>query len=107
MTLAGGVLALPTNSGHFNRDRFAVVPEIDINVGYQVSRHLRAFLGYSFLYASNVVRPGDTIDRTVNLTQLPSSLGPGVLTGAARPMPLLKDTEFWAQGMNFGLEFRY
>jgi hypothetical protein len=106
-TLAGGVLAVPTNSGHFSRDKFAVVPEIDINVGYQVTDHVRAFVGYSFLYLSNVVRPGDAIDRTVNLTQLPSSLGPGSLTGPARPMTVIRDTEFWAQGMNFGLEFRY
>jgi len=105
--LAGGVLALPSNSGHFSRDRFAVVPEIDINIGYQVTDHLRAFVGYSFLYSSNVVRPGDIIDRTVNLTQLPSNLGPGSLTGPARPMIIVRDTEFWAQGMNFGLEFRY
>jgi hypothetical protein len=106
-TLAGGVLALPTNSGHFSRDRFAAVPEFDINVGYQLTRSFRAFVGYSFLYASNVIRPGDVIDRTVNLTQLPSNLGPGTLTGPARPAVVLKDTEFWAQGANFGLEFRY
>jgi len=105
--LAGGVLALPTNSGHFSRDKFAVVPQIDINVGYQMTRHLRAFVGYSFLYASNVVRPGDVIDRTVNLTQIPSNLGPGSLMGPARPALFVRDTEFWAQGMNFGLEFRY
>jgi hypothetical protein len=29
------------------------------------------------------------------------------LTGPARPMTVIRDTEFWAQGMNFGLEFRY
>jgi hypothetical protein len=46
----GGLLAQPTNSGHFTRDRFAVVPEVGINVGYQVTEHLRAFVGYSFLY---------------------------------------------------------
>src|SRR5262249_15174735 len=55
----GGLLAQPTNSGHFSRDQFAVVPEVGINVGYQVTEHLRAFVGYSFLYWSNVARPGD------------------------------------------------
>lgn len=106
-TLAGGILALPTNSGHFTRDQFAVVPEIGIHVGYQVTRYLRAFVGYSFLYASNLVRPGDVIDRTVNLTQIPSTLGPGTLIGPARPAVVLKDTDFWAQGINFGLDVRY
>ncbi len=106
-TLAGGILALPSNSGHFSRDRFAVVPEIGVNLGYQVTPHLRAFVGYGFLYISNVARPGNLIDRTVNLSQIPSNLGPGILVGPARPALVLKDTEFWAQGINFGLEIRY
>jgi hypothetical protein len=106
-TLAGGILALPTNIGHFSRDRFAVVPEVGINVGYQLTTYLRAYMGYRFLYDSNVVRPGDAIDRTVNVSQIPSVLGPGTLVGPARPAVIFKDTEFWAQGMNFGLEFRY
>jgi hypothetical protein len=103
----GGLLAQPTNSGHFTPDRFAVVPEVGINVGYQVTEHLRAFVGYSFLYWSNVVRPGDQIDRAVTPTQLPMSAAAPVLTGPARPAPVLRDTDFWAQGISFGVEFRY
>ena len=103
----GGILALPTNSGHFTHDPFAVVPEVGLNVGYQVTNRLRLFMGYSFLYWSNVVRPGDVIDRTVNLTQIPSNLGPGTLVGPARPAVVLKDTDFWAQGLNFGVAVRY
>jgi hypothetical protein len=103
----GGLLAQPTNSGHFTRDQFAVVPEVGVNVGYQVTEHLRAFVGYSFLYWSNVVRPGDQIDRAVNPTQLPVSAAAPLLTGPARPVPLLRDTDFWAQGISFGVEFRY
>ncbi len=104
----GGFLALPTNSGHFTRDRFAVVPEVGINVGYQVTQYLRAFVGYSFLYWSNVVRPGDQIDRTVNPTQLPLTvITPPHLIGPARPAPVLRDTDFWAQGINFGVAFQY
>jgi hypothetical protein len=103
----GGLLAQLTNSGHFTRDQFAVVPEVGINVGYQLAEHLRAFVGYSFLYWSNVVRPGDQIDRGVNPTQLPVSAAAPALIGPARPAPVLRDTDFWAQGINFGLEFRY
>jgi hypothetical protein len=107
-TLAnGGLLALPSNSGHFSRDRFSVLPEVGINVGYQLTQRLRAYVGYSFLYWSNVVRPGDQIDRSLNPTQLPvTTLGTPV-TGAARPALVFRDTDFWAQGFNFGLEFRY
>jgi hypothetical protein len=103
----GGLLALPTNSGHFTRDQFAVVPELGITVGYQATKHLRAFVGYSFMYWSNVARPGDQIDRTVNPTQLPMSAAAPQLSGLARPATVFADTDFWAQGIHFGLEFRY
>src|SRR5581483_11224265 len=104
----GGLLALPTNSGKFSRDEFSVVPEVGINVGYQVTDHMRAYVGYTFLYWSDVVRPGDQIDRTINATQLPSSTGaPSTLVGPARPAFSFHETDFWAQGINFGLEFRY
>jgi hypothetical protein len=103
----GGLLAQPTNSGHFTGSHFAVVPEVGVNVGYQLTEHLRAFVGYSFLYCSNVVRPGDQIDRGVNPTQLPLTTATPLFTGTARPAPVLRDTDFWAQGVNFGMEFRY
>jgi Putative beta barrel porin-7 (BBP7) len=106
-TVPGGILALPSNSGHFHRDEFSVVPEVGINVGYQVTDHLRAYVGYTFLYWSDVVRPGDQIDRTINLSQVPSTGGSGVLVGPARPAVLFKNTDFWAQGINVGLEFRF
>jgi hypothetical protein len=99
----GGVLALPTNSGRFNTTQFAVVPELDVRLGYRFSDHLRAFLGYTFLYWSNMVRPGDEIDLTVNPTQFP----PGNLVGAARPAFAFHQSDFWAQGLNFGVELRY
>lgn len=106
-TLAGGILALPTNSGHFSRDRFAVVPELDVLIGYQVTPRIRVFVGYGLLYGINFARPGDIIDRTVNLTQIPSTAGPGTLVGPARPALVLRDTSFWAQGVSLGVEVRY
>jgi hypothetical protein len=103
----GGLYALPTNIGHFSRDRFAVVPEAGVTIGFQITRYLRALVGYSFLYNSAVIRPGQQIDRGVNVTQLPSQVGPGTLVGPARPAPILQGTDFWAQGLSFGLELRY
>jgi hypothetical protein len=104
----GGLLAQTTNIGHFERDDFAVVPEFTINFGYQVTCHLRAYVGYTFLYCSSVFRPGDQIDVELNPTRFPTS--PPTTTppvGPARPAPILRDTDFWAQGLNFGLELRY
>jgi hypothetical protein len=103
----GGLLALPTNIGHFTRDRFAVVPEIGLQLGYQVTDSVRVFVGYSFLYLSNVVRPGDQIDRVLDVTQIPNFAFPARPTGLARPAVPFKGTDFWAQGINFGVEFHY
>jgi hypothetical protein len=102
-TFPGGLLTQPTNIGHYDRDKFAVVPELGINLTYQVTPHMRLIAGYNFLYWSNVVRPEQTIDRVVNPTQLTG----GTLVGTPRPSFVFKDTDFWATGLNFGLEFRY
>jgi hypothetical protein len=106
-SFAGGLLTQPTNIGRFSKDRFAVAPEAGLNIAYQITPRVRALVGYDFLYISNVARAADQIDRVVNPTQLPSLAGRGTLVGPARPAVLFKDSDFWAQGVNFGLEFRY
>src|SRR5262249_15357519 len=58
---AGGLLALPTNIGRYSRSRGSVVPEVGVNLGYQLTDHLQATVGYTFLYWSRVARPGNTI----------------------------------------------
>jgi hypothetical protein len=103
----GGLLALPSNIGNFSRDHFAVVPETGFNVGYQVTPHLRTYVGYTFMYWSSVVRPGDVIDGAVNPSQLPTIAGRGPLVGPANPAFEFHDSNFWAQGLNLGVELRY
>jgi hypothetical protein len=105
--LSGGLLAVSSNIGRQVHDDFSVVPEFGINVGYQVCRSMRAYIGYTILYWSDVARPGDLINRTVNPTLVPTSQAFGNATGPAQPAPIFSHGEFWAQGMNFGLEFRY
>lgn len=106
---SGGYLALPTNIGAYNRSRFAVVPEVDINIGYQFRRGSRFFVGYTFLYASAFARPGDQIDRGINPTQgVAFNSNPNAtLVGPARPAFSFNETSFWAQGLNFGFDFRF
>ncbi|SRR5579883_508613 len=105
--LGSGQLALPSNIGYYGQNHFAVVPEAGINFGYALTRHIRLTFGYTFLYWSNVFRAGDQIDRGVNPTQLAALVGQGNLTGPARPNFTFHNTDFWAQGLNLGLQFRY
>lgn len=104
-----GLLAVASNSGRFTRDRFAVAPEIGIKLGYQLTERLRVHVGYDFLYLSNVVRPGDQIDRSIDVNQVPffSNVPLPAPAGASRPLVPFATTDFWAQGLNFGMEFRW
>ena len=107
-TVSGGQFAAPSNSGRSKRDEFAVIPEAEIKFGYQFSRCFRAFAGYNFLYWSRVVRPGNQVDLVVDTAQVP--IDPGFNAAAPRavfPRPQFQRSEFWAQGVDFGLEFRY
>jgi hypothetical protein len=100
----GGFLALPSNIGDHNSSRFSVVPEVGINVGYNITPCLRVYTGYTFLYWTGVARPGDQVDARVNATQQP--LGNG-LVGAPLPAFPQHSSGYWAQGINFGLEYRF
>src|SRR5207249_3081244 len=53
-----GFLVQPSNAGRITVDRFAVALPSDLTVGYQLTDHLSAFVGYEFLYLSTVARPG-------------------------------------------------
>jgi hypothetical protein len=103
----GGLYALRTNSGRHQRDELAFVPEVGLNVGLQLTRHWKVYAGYSFLWVSTVARAGEQIEPVVNVSQFPIRSGNGPLVGPARPAPNLDGTDFWAQGLTFGLELRY
>jgi hypothetical protein len=102
-----GLLALSSNSGTFTRDTFAVVPEFGVTVGLHVTERLMAYVGYTFVYWSDVARPADQVDRNLNPNLIPTSLTFGVPGGPARPSPGLRSTDFYAHGLTLGLTFRY
>ena len=65
---------------------------------------MRFLVGYSLIYWSNVVRPGDQIDLNVNPDLLPPAMdNPGMLS----PTFAMNDSAFWAQGINLGLDWRW
>lgn len=104
-TRSGGLLALDSNIGNYERDQFSVLPEVGVTAGYLLTDRLRFTVGYTLLYWSRVVRPGDQIDLEVNPTLLPfSDADPGL---PARPQFVFRDTDFWGQGVNFGVDYRY
>lgn len=101
----GGLYAQRTNSGVFTREVLGVIPEFGANLGYQLTQRWRLNAGYTFIYWSNVVRPGDQIDQDVNPNLLPPETVP--FTGAARPRFTFNETDYWLQAVNLGAEYRW
>ena len=102
-TTPGGLLTQPTNIGEFERGQFAVLPEGGLNLRFDVTRRLRASIGISAMYLSDVVRSGGQIDVALN----PSQLNGGTLSGEARPAFNFAEDSFWLRGVNAGLEYRF
>jgi hypothetical protein len=101
----GSLLTQPSNFGRYHCDYFAVVPEGTLTFGLQFTKGISATVAYNFLYMSQTVRPGNVVDRSVSLQPLNPSLPTG--NPATAPVFAFHESEFWAQGLNVGLEIRY
>ena len=91
-----GLLAQTSNIGRHGGSHFAFVPEVDLKIGYQLTDNLMVFVGYSALYMSDVVRPGQQVDLVIDKTG-----------NLQRPIAPMRNTNFWAHGFNAGLEWKY
>ena len=108
-TFVGGYFAQPTNIGNHTRHVISVVPEAGLTLGYRITPQLSVFTGYTFLYASNVVRAPQQVNRQINPTGAPALAGnpPRTLVGPAQPSFKFNSSDFWAQGLNVGLAYRF
>jgi hypothetical protein len=103
----GGFFAQPSNMGRTTANQFAVIPSVELKLSYALTPLIRVFAGYDFLYWNQVVRPGSQVDHNINLSQS-VVLNNGVpVSGSVSPAPMFNRTDFWAQGITLGVEFRY
>jgi Putative beta barrel porin-7 (BBP7) len=86
---AGGLFTGPTNIRQQNHNDISVVPEVQMKLGLNLSSNLTVFAAYDFLYWNEVVRPGDQM----------SHFSP--------QLPIFSRTDFWAQGVTFGMEIKF
>ena len=89
--------------GTHDSQQFSLLPEIGFTLGYDLTSRLKATAGYTLLYWSNVARPGDQIDLNVDSRQFP----PPQTGTFTKPEFALHTSDFWAQGLNLGLEYRF
>ena len=58
ITSVGGLLAQPTNIGGYQRNEFAVLPELNVNIRYDLTQRMRLMAGYTLFYLNNMVTSG-------------------------------------------------
>ena len=105
-TLPGGIVATTANIGSYYQKAFAVAPEGQFNFGYQITPLITLRIGYTFIYLSNVARPGQLYSRVTSPGLVPSN--PGYGSTSTKPPPFqFQTTSYWAQGLNFGMDVRF
>ncbi len=82
-TLPGGLLS-STPMTTTNRNRISVLPELRADLGYQVTPNFRVFIGYNFIWWTNVAVVGDQTSMSTTGTR-----------------------DIWFQGLDFGVQLRF
>jgi hypothetical protein len=106
-TSFGGLYANSSNIGKFDNDEFAVIPELSVNVGLNLTRQLSMYVGVTTLYVNRVARPGDQLNPVIDPTVVPFSQFYGLGGSVPGTSTLFNQNEFWLYGVNFGLTFKY
>lgn len=82
-TLPGGLIS-STPLTTTNRTRISVLPELRADLGYQLTPNLRAYIGYNFIWWTNVAIVGDQSSVTTTGTR-----------------------DIWFQGLDAGFQLRF
>lgn len=99
----GGLLALPSNIGTYQQSDFAIVPELGLNLYWQISACSRMTFGYTVIALPDAVRPGDQVDFDIDSRQIP----PGTYPAARAPEQTFVEDDLWVRGLNWGVEFAF
>ncbi len=98
-----GLQALASNIGSYADNEFVAVPEVGFDAYYLLRPHMRIKAGYTFMYLTDVWRPGTVLDTSLD----PRLIPPPTVATAANPAFVPRSDDFWAQGINLGVEWRY
>lgn len=107
-TYPGGLLVNAGDAGRVaaERDRICVIPELNLNVGYNFTSCFRAYVGYNIMYISALARPAQQVFQTTTTTTITLGGQETTLTTVAPGFRASSDDAV-LQGLNLGMEFRY
>lgn len=103
----GGLYANASNIGKFNNDEFAIIPELTMNFGVNLTKSVNLFVGYNLMWISSVARPGNQVNPLIDSSTVPFSPNYGDLGRVPGSRLLFVQDDFWLTGVNFGLSVKY
>lgn len=91
-TISGGLLTKDSNIGSHTQDEFTVVPELNVRYIQHITECVDISLGYTYIYWSKVVQPGDQIDLNIDTR-----------AGVSQPAVNMVSDDYWMQSLDFGI----
>ncbi|WP_158222795.1 BBP7 family outer membrane beta-barrel protein [Rhodopirellula sp. MGV] len=83
-------------------DEFSFIPELNVTLGYRFRDHVSFTVGYNFMYFDKVALAGQQINRNVDGTDDPRTIG-----AANYRQPTIVDGSLWVQGISLGTTIDY
>ncbi|MCS6851069.1 MAG: BBP7 family outer membrane beta-barrel protein [Gemmataceae bacterium] len=102
----GGLLTAAGIMGTQRQNRVAIIPDLGVKVGCQITRLIWAYAGYDWFQIQNVVRPGNQIGFASSTTTITINGVPTTAT-LAQPAFRFNDSDVQIHGLCFGLELRF
>lgn len=102
------LLIHPSNEGTHRRDEFSYMHDVGISLAYYPVERLKLSVGYSMIFFSDVVRPGEVMDTQGGQPVVDSDwFGAPQAPLPTRPAFDFNSTHYYVHGLNAGLEFRF
>jgi hypothetical protein len=106
----GSLYASPSNIGEQDQNQFAFLTDTAVDFRYALNGYWALHAGCNFLYLTDVIRPGNQIDRVINPNNAPLitfPTGGPANTAPFTPVPQFNHSNFIAGGISLGASFRY
>jgi hypothetical protein len=101
----GGLYALSSNIGTHENDEWTTLPELGVNLDWQVNGNVKVQLGYSVLFLNHIGRVTDQVNTTINPNLLPNATTAG--TGPNSPTFNFSRADMTIQSINLGVIFTF
>ena len=94
----------PEDIGSYSEDEFTVVPQFRANLSYCVMKNVQLTVGYTFLYLSDVFRPGPLLATSFDGNTLGVEPEAGVV-GSSQPQT--GTTDVFLNALSLGATYNF